>query len=296
MASINSNDLYVSLMRNFADMEKTIADGRAQDIDLGFIEIFIQDIKELEGAGFDKSKIHALSERLSSAADRICEATSFLQSTVKADAVRPLVGKEQRMSDLAKAMSAGDTKRGLEALDEHYTLKRVAGDGHCLFRAIAAGTLDYLNALPPPEQERFMQRLQATVDGLKDEKLSGLFRAIQVVRGISKEESLNTKKTSELLVEFLRNLACAYNKNSSNEVLQGLISEKYLESMCDMAKKEHGGEPELIALRNTLGLDLRVVDAIAVGKGQVEAASYKENRQPHTVFLLYTPAHYDIAY
>ena len=142
-----------------------------------------------------------------------------------------------------------------------------------------------------------MAKLQTTVDSLQDEKLKALFNEIQEVRKMPKEDSLNTRKSSDLLVEFLRNLACASMSKSTNEVLVALLSEEsYLTNMRDMKKMEHGGQPELIALQDTLGLDLRVVDAVVVGKKQATADSYLKDAQANTVYLLNTPAHYDIVY
>ena len=147
--AINKKEFYDQLTYNLDIMEHTIISGRAHDISLGFIEIFADEIKELENAGFDKAKIHELSARLGADADRICTAIEHIFSPVNADAVRPLVGKSQTLASLAHELTPGFTKLGLEALDKHFSLKRVAGDGHCLFRAIAAGTLDYLEKLYP---------------------------------------------------------------------------------------------------------------------------------------------------
>ncbi len=293
MSAINSTHLYNELAYNFDIMEKAIAEGHAKDIDIGFIEIFANDLQELSKITFDKSKIHGLTTRLNVAADRICEATSSVFSDVDPRSQRPLVGIKQPVSVLAKELNEGLTKTGLERLDPFFTMRRIAGEGHCLFRAVAVGVLDYLEKVPNPLKDEFLTKLREQVARFEDESLTALYEDIQLVGQLPKEEAF---KASDRLVAFLRQLACCYNRNSKNEVLQGLISEDYLQEMSSMQKCQHGGEPELVALQNVLGLDLRVVDTAVIAKGEQTAKSYLEAKKEETVFLLLSPIHYDILY
>ena len=282
MSAINPAVSYQDLNLNLKDLEDTLQN-RPHLVDRDyacFIEILANDLQELQKTNFDNSKIHALTARLEQTADRIY-AVVF-----KDNHSRPKIGPVQQISDVATQMSQGLTKSGLEELNPLFMLRRIAGDGHCLFRACAVGLLDYLSTLQSAQKHDYIVSLQKHSPDCIEE--------IKNLLLLPKEEAY---QQSEVLVAYLRKLACSQMQKSDNEVLKAnILSEEYLKNMASMQKGEHGGEPELVALGQALELDLRVVDAIVIGKAQQTAASYLQAPAANTVFLLHTPMHYDILY
>lgn len=284
MSAINPTISYQDLYKNLKDMEDTLQN-RPNLVDRDyacFVEILANDLHDLQKTNFDKTKIHELTARLEQTADRIY-AIAF--ANPDSSPPRPLIGPVQPIADVSSQMSLGLTKTGLEKLASHFTLKRIAGDGHCLFRACAVGLLDYINTLQDDQRQQYVANLQKSSADCIDE--------IKTIVLMPKEEAY---LQSDILVAYLRKLACSQMQKSDNEVLKTIISDQYLKNMADMKKLEHGGEPEIVALREALALDLRIVDAVVVGKDQQTAESYLENPAANTVYLLHTPMHYDIVY
>lgn len=285
MSAINPTVSYQDLYKNLKDMEDTLQN-RPHLVDRDyacFIEILTTDLDDLRKTNFDKSKIHELTARLEQTADRIY---TLAFASPDSSPPRPPIGPVQPISDLSNELSPGLTKSGLEKLDTHFSLRRIKGDGHCLFRACVVGLLDYIATLQNDKKEKYITYLQQNSATCIDE--------IKAILLMPKGEAY---LQSDTLVAYLRKLACSQMQKSDNEVLKAnILSEQYLKDMADMKKLEHGGEPELVALREALVLDLRVVDAVVIGKQQQTAESYLENPAANTVFLLHTPMHYDIVY
>jgi hypothetical protein len=304
---------FIDLDLNLRDMETALKAGK--EIDIGFIQILSNDLEELRKAKYDMSKVTQASQRLSQSANRIYEiAENEFLKPANPDQARPLVGKEQAMSELVKEYkhSPGDVKKGLEILSSAFTMKPIAGDSHCLFRSVAVGTLDYLTNASPQEKRTFFATLKQSVDDLQalDPKLLDQYSQVnKLIEEIAKkkktlENVTKSAQTSDLLVEFLRRLSTAYNQKHGDEVFNseaGLYpggKEKYLADMRDMQKKLYGGQPELYALEKTLGFTYLAIDVAEVGKGTMKAETYVKEAQndPKTVCLLRRPIHYDVAY
>ncbi len=296
MGIINTNEsLYRDIDYNFKIIESTLQEGKK--IDLYFIEIFANDIQELRAKGFDQGRVSNLTKRLEGIANRICDATTSLRPVEH----NPLVGDmKQDLTQLARQKDPGFVKEGLNQLNPHFEMKRIYGDGHCLFRAFATGTLDYLKDLPQEKKNEFLTQLDTTVANFNDPDLSSHYNS--KIRGmLSRGQNLNEQESNEM-VAFLRLLACTYNRTNKNETFSAFLTaertnkDEYLKNMTDMTKGVYGAEPELIALQKTLNINFRVIDTLVVGKKEAEPASYLNHAPPNTIFLLYTPLHYDVAY
>lgn len=296
---------------NLSILEKTLDSPRAKDLDLGFIEIFANDIQALQTCNFDKKEIKEVSYRLHTIASRIYNISGkSLLGSVDPDAHRSLVGKEKPLCELAGEFSPGYIKSGLDALSPHFMLTPIAGDGHCLFRSIAAATLRWLQHAPHCDQDRFFNHLDEQVRALSQASpsLAQQYRKIQkLIRDLSEkrvmvDEVLSQRSTSDTLVQFLRTLATSYNMQHGNEVfeeeckLEAGSKERYGIDMVDMAKAQLGGEPELMALRKALGCAIVVVDALQIGKKELTVQKTLDElkvSQP-VIALLYRPGHYDL--
>ncbi len=116
---------------------------------------------------------------------------------------------------------------------------------------------------------------------------------------------INPKK-SNLLVEYLRWVACDYNRKHPDDVFQSEASsqskspEEYLKDMADMKAVEWGGNPELIALSKALRIHIHVLDVRQIGKGLDFNADHmhfnrgKDKLRPQITLLL-RDNHYDVA-
>jgi len=294
MSAINNTDhIYNEITYNLDILEHSLKEGKS--IDIGFIEIFANDAEELKKADFDQKKFTKLSDRLNEVATRIYDTVgaSALKS-VNPDDLRPLVG---------------ELKSTLEKFSSDLVMQPIAQDGHCLFRSVAAFVIDQIKKNPWEEQKKIYSHIAAQVEDLKseDSELEPLYKEVlTLVSQVAEEkvtikEALNNRKSSDLLVQFLRHLACAYNKKHGNEVFQTAATlegtkEDYLANMCDMQKATYGDAPELHALSQTLNLDLRVIDLTQLGKGTITLDSHFVDQKPNTCYLLLQPGHYDMAF
>src|SRR5262245_47478128 len=144
-----SNFTQKDLSYCFDIMEDTIKSGNGRDIDIGFIEIFATDIQTLS----DQQIKSPLSSRLQLLSNRIYEAIEApLFPSLPNDAIRPLVCNTMPLASLAKEYSKSPTQEGLYLLDPYFSMKAVAGDGHCFFRCVAERTLDFLSHQTAQEQ------------------------------------------------------------------------------------------------------------------------------------------------
>ena len=237
---------YDEIVHNFGIMEETITKGRGYAIDLGFIEIFEKAINDLQKADYDKDKLKTLKARLAANENAIKTSSP--------------VGKIVSLSDFHSKLDEGYTKTGLEMLEPHFNFRKIAGDGHCFFRAIAQGIID-----------------------LGDEEKRNLFEKVEADKLI--RDAFNKETATYTLVRFMRELAC--------KQMQGSQDKAYLQKMRDDA---YGGEAEWYALTQALDLDIRIVDAHVVAKKQQTPESYLEGSSNKTIFLLLTPDHYDLVY
>ncbi len=281
----------------FDIMENTIKAGQGRELDLGFIEIFAADIEQLT----DKPIQSQLSSKLQRLSNKIYEAVEApLFPTQPNDLIRPLVGTVKSLASLAKEYSPGPIKTGLAGLDPYFAMKAVAGDGHCFFRSVAERTLDFLGRLTVQEQQRFFERIDQQVRLFNHRELDEKYRqALALIKEISAQkrtidEVISQRPTSDILVWFLRELACSHNEVYGDEVFASEAIEsdgsvaQYLQNMRDMKQAKMAGQTEILALEQTLGISIEIVSPTSTRK-VVEAG------ERPTFFLLYRPGHYDIA-
>jgi hypothetical protein len=288
------------LLYNFSIVETTLKNKGS--IDPGFIDIFEDAINALP-KGAQKTDVTKRFEHISDAI------FSGLEASSKDD--RPLIGSPTSLVSIAEDYTSGFVKQGLLLLDPYFMATRTKGDGHCFFRATAYGLLRFIEENSPEKVEHLLKTVYSSLNTIGSASLSKKFAPIaELAKSVSlKKRSaldiINAKEDSDLLVSFLRDLACEYNRKESTETFEAYTSfidtnkEQYLSNMKNMQRAELGGQPELLALEKTLGIRFSILDTQAVGKKQQKPEDYlaAEGQGAHTtISLLYRPGHYDIAF
>ena len=188
---------------------------------------------------------------------------------------------------------------------------RIRGDGHCLFRAIAAHLLtrERLEALR--QRRADLERLSPGIGSLID----GALRSLSLSPPVSAVDMLNDPRFSDQWVAALRNLsvnswtelfqkpdrtleennmlaaffmeARLWLKAGERETEQSVLA-RYAASMRDMSQANWGGEMECYALSRALGPQIRVINPQLRGRPLLTPGS-----NPSDIHLLYRPGHFD---
>lgn len=187
----------------------------------------------------------------------------------------------------------GNTKGILIKLNDDYTLYKIRGDGHCLFRAVATGLLFSFAIATAQTKGKIIERLKS------DERLSRFLETpdLDVMKTLTNEEDSNA------WVRSLRNRVCGYLKMNPTDTFSAYVAsenktiDQYLNEMNAMERAEMGAEPELQALADVLGLTLKVVDTVrgdhrsCIGYTKYSPSLPLDNGM--TVTLLFRTGHYD---
>ncbi len=285
---------------NLSIMEKAITrDGKAKEIDEGFIAIFRADLDNLKKQEDPSqlNKVQSLDLRLESIAQKIFEAQSKISQYVSVSL--PLVDVRQPISSLMNGYEEkSDMHDGLKSLSKHYEFHRVKGDGHCLFRAVTAGLLldnakkveevflksglfemaDF-QALRAPLQRLYNKEITA-LSILQDLQISDLFVKAMRYLAVSEVEKAGQKDD-----DFSSTITVESGKNFTT----------YLHEMRSMEEKRYGGEPEINALKAIFQLNtLLIYDAASCGKNKTVIPPHIETLSEESFALLRRGEHYDL--
>lgn len=325
MTTLNPVHFSKEIAYNLQIMESTLKSGIA--VDQGFLSIFKNDIQSLSAHKIDNQVTADLNLKLQGVAAKlqviasgsIAQAdtpsapspmTLFSSDAKFEDVVVPLIQGRKEFSELIKTYDSGPTKIGLEYLDAQFYYRPIKGDGHCLFRSIAAGILFEVERKGPQEKERILNQLMKEIEplGNKAELDAGLASLIQAMDDITDknrgvEDIIGNQKQSDALVKFLRFLAVEHNKVHGLDVNQEEANatagsvEAYHANMVDMSKAECGGHVEIHALANALGIKVQLLHPEALGKDNVtlEHLAFGPDSASN-LWLLYRPGHYDLAF
>ena len=187
---------------------------------------------------------------------------------------------------LARSYDINDPVRvGLEKLEGHYEVFRIKGDGHCLFRAIGASIASSSRAT-----QNFLQVVE-----ILGNTYPSLLEECMKVKECFSLNALKHPKTSDEIVAFLRNIACAVNRNKDlSSFLVNTTKEEYLQNMTDMERREYGGDIEIQALAELFSLQINVIDTLVQNTRTIRMTSFQgEGENLPTIELLYRPNHYD---
>lgn len=234
--------------------------------------------------------------------------------TNKADAIAAngisLFGDKSNISELALYYKHGPVFEGLLKLDADYKYHEIPGDGHCLFRSIAAGITLGLSQGDDETWLQLQEQINTTLDmvGASEElkkyyeyfkkSMNKLFAS---PKPASVEKLMRDQDTSDRMVKFLRLLACEYNAVSKDRIadfVPGKKVDKYLKDMKSMSKPKMGGHIEIQSLVESLGLEITLLDVDGMGRGGTTDQQHYKHKGYNTsvgLLLLYTPLHYNLA-
>lgn len=199
--------------------------------------------------------------------------------------------------------------RGIAKAGKFYDVYPVTGDGHCLFRSVAAGL--FMNLAAHPEKKAlFIQHVDKTLINLKaNAHLQALGKQFKSSVALLSETYkfdvlIGDPLISGSIVSFLRHLAVALcKKNGYSDFIQddpayGSMNDDEYYRM--MERSGLGGQLELTALSKALQISFQVIDLKAIGNGLLIDSPHMffiENQAFAAIALLYyahPPGHYDL--
>ena len=322
---------------NIEDLSSAVASKK--NVDPEFLKILQHDIDTLHRV-YDKgqiphdshvwSELHRMNVRLQEVATTMhglaavnhCSppaASRPVPSPFGEDVSIPLVGKVEDPLTLCSDDSS-PVNKGLQILhDEGYRVRRVRGNGHCLFSSIAAHLVT---------DERLAE-LRAKLPQLAEQGLLGAFDATSLIEtcqqklrdGVSVEALMQNERMYNDWVTFLRTIATNWWKkqigqhgdpevdlaNAAREAMPKLrqkpsnpeVCALYLQSMASMSERRYGGVPEIFALGKALGVNINVIDAKKLGETASQEAMYTilpKVADLSEMWLLYRGSHFDPLY
>ena len=210
--------------------------------------------------------------------------------------------------------------KGLQILhDGGYRVRRVRGNGQCLFSSIATLLLT----------EERLTALRSQLPNLKDRALYGDLDPLSLIDtclqmlhdGVSVEALLQNPQTNDRWVNFLRTIATNWlhkeiiqNPECQVQLAQAAreaipelrqndndreVCQIYLRRMASMTEPCYGGEPEIFALKSILGIDIHSIDVKTLGSLTSQAAvdsSLPQIADLSDIWLLYHGSHFDPLY
>lgn len=276
--------------------EKAVAGGSAEKLDLAFFGILNADIEQLQ----EQKGARFLARKLEEIAIRICNA----HQKIGFESHRQVVeGPFSMEAFLEKRDPEPAVRKGLELLKNRFQIRKVIGDGHCLFRGVGTAFLAHFCEMA--EQERYLERLQALVASLQCKSLTEKFKKIEEILQYLSADKIglwavsHDAVASDELVGFLRELACEYNVQH-NEKFRAKVEGFYDASLAHYVKEmktttKWGGPLETQALAEVLQVDVRVFDVERFAlKGDDSVNTYRAKNSVGEIDLIFTKNHYDI--
>lgn len=238
------------------------------------------------------------------------------------DNVVPLVGPFERPVTLASDNETPIIKKGLQTLDEGgYRVRRVRGNGHCLFSSIAALLLN----------DEHLSSIKRQLPGMKREGLLGSFDGERLINtcherlqaGVSVEQLLQDEKIYYDWIKFLRLISVNWWKkniqesvetraelaNAAREAMPVLRTKKDDQEVCDTYLKRmesleaeeprYGGFPEIHALENIFGIPIHTIYVKDVGEAALKNRTQTilpQIADLSHMWLLYRSSHFDPLY
>lgn len=225
------------------------------------------------------------------------------------------IGRESRLDFLANSYEEHpEMARKLIALSAEYNYRPISGDGHCMFRSIAAGII--LEILNRKEDiiDQFYQQVADIIKTLPEsaELLSAMQRFKDILYPLKAEhaprmleEIIRSKASSDDLVKFLRILACNYSAAHLQDFMADKgedysvkTQEEYFRDMKNMSLGEFGTNLELHALAMALNVQIQLLHVDDMVGYDLKGPNYlfKPNNPFLKLVLLYRtkPKHYDL--
>ncbi len=202
-------------------------------------------------------------------------------------------------------------------------VRKIRGDGHCLFRAIAAGLFIELARAPNQQRCTFFSLVESRLhqlfysitspeyEGAFGQKCDMFFELARSLQNRSPEVILTNPGTSDALVSFMRSSAAccirstpqlqAFISGSTAEYCQALERMQPAVTSIDVfnntetvAPVQMGDELEIRALSLIFGINIRVIN-IATGNATAYTSPNPIPFPELVLFYLPNPGHYDLA-
>lgn len=246
----------------------------------------------------------------------VCDAAQSQQESRLAEcAPPPLVSLPIALTTFASEVGLDDeakaTLQELERGSDHLQLCRVRGDGHCLFRGIAAS----LALAAAWGGHAGVAALHSHFDSLELLRGSSVDRAVQALRALLGRsaadaalvsEALNDAARSDRAVAALRECATAYMREHADRFrfcsADGEDFDEYCQRMEAMSVPEnfspaYGGHSEAVALSEALRIQVEIVDCSGT-RAKSTIPTYRLapscDREGPKVFLLRRGLHYHL--
>ncbi|MGA8165471.1 MAG: hypothetical protein WB791_10725 [Waddliaceae bacterium] len=302
--NVEGNNRYSDIQHNLeilGESVEKVRSGKAdQDVempDYGFIQIFKEDINRLRTCEFNATKIKELTDQL--------EKIDHQMKQFLAPKSEPLMGEKVSPKELAKDAGDENIKAGYESLQDKFAIQKIKADGHCFFRAAAAGLLYHCQNSLGNAQDAVKQLKEKVNHKLNDKNLETKMHKFEqildeVVTGkTSVEEVMRTKDKSDALVKFLRHLACADNRINGGDSFKKEVSKShylsvddYLKKMEDFKEEQYGGGEEIEALNRSLPIPIVPIYLQYEGKSK----SFEEKSpDPQAIYLTFAYNHCNLA-
>lgn len=174
--------------------------------------------------------------------------------------------------------------RGLESLDDACDLVKIKGEGHCLFRAMAAGILYRYTQLDEQGKQVFIERLfhirGELARGIPEESWSRFTNAFLDCPDPRKAlEAMNDHTLSNEMVRIMRTIAVERLRRAQvnphdtfSSVFEHtatelpMITPEYLRDMEDFSKNMYGSDVEKSALQDVFSLDVPLYPVSSLGQ------------------------------
>lgn len=192
----------------------------------------------------------------------------------------------------------------VQAFLNNYRHIRIAGDGHCFFRASGLGFLTLYHASTPAEQAAIVQRFE----GFRNEpRYNAILPHIEtVIRLLQDKRSPSEKMRNNEMVFALRELVCAYNMGQPDKDVYVSQAAAYSGSLANYLLKMRtttimAGDAERIALAKVLGLQVTIYDSTLKKPTEVDFLATATPDAPvtrslidATITLYYVEKHYNL--
>lgn len=277
------------LQLNLRDFEEGCKSGKLTGKEIKELSAVLgNDIVELRRLFPRDARIEALDTRLAIAA------------SMDAGPATPAVGNQTTLVNRARAQISDDVRRGIATLNTTYGTMPIKPDGHCLFRSVAVGLVGEIVHSTEAQRKAYMDNLQTKVP--QDAQNQALFRdfCTVVTRACAENNTavFNDPNWADIPVAFLRMLACEHmraNPDAFSGFIEGSPS-VYLARMKDMQQFAWGGETEIKALSNALGIGIEIVNLQQVGRGIADHLRHGA-QGAITISVIYDgTTHYDLGF
>lgn len=278
---ISAEDELRDLGMNLALFQQSVKEGKLNSADIDSLSKFfdtdletVRDLKEIKASSYAIKQIDEFKAALKEVT------TSFIDLEPQSledriHSKKPVLNRDA--GNAAAVDARNELRQGATNLNAKYDICPIKGDGHCLFRSIAAGLMYNLSSLSAEERKLYWVALSEKIPDGKEDLLDLFEKFRRMVNDAITNKSttaFNVEPDASIPVEFLRKMACEFMRNNPDMMDFIVEGERpgYLYKMA--TTPAWGGQPEIAALANMLGIRIRTVNLQLAGRG-VDERTYE---------------------